>query len=1424
MEVIDAMERFPVIVGEAEKTLDAMLLKRIPNIKETKPRKRKLVATVEKHKIEERLKKKSMNDTSRDDAIGSAQGSTLIMTIETNREAELAISAEANHSKQNAQKGNAELIEPALKNDSHDTRVLGPTETMNNPPLSTGIIESSMATNPFESAKALPVLSKPGSAIENSIPEKPIEPKKHKDVHVRNVGGPVFPEFSKVIKRSWLSADTPTLPNVSDHFVFQVHPDPRAKKGKLKLRQPLWERANSAKEKKPAGIVSTDDKETHDSSQKKPDAATESTLKKKRKSPKESAPWWNERWLASIVTGMGRYPILCRVEKAIAEFPEDPNGEGKPFQITNVVEGEKSKKKGKKEPNKSSAKTKTKNRPQMGLALTLKPLTRCVPPVEQIGQALSLPPTFTVLTFPSNDPPFIIPFTWAYERAHAWNTNDTVKLKFQDSKWYTGRIKALLPIAEYSASNRLDQHENTLHKLFHGLKKTNSSPTQILSSCIFKKANSSSSLIPSDDLKCVLNTLLEYYAKADEYRTTSGKGWPATEKVLNTTETFDSLFLNVMQSTLPIWDGVKVCWDDNTETNVSSWELSIATSKLAQPKSSIVDISAFLKNSRGGSVGFMYSLDESLRKKLVGILENFLDTRGDAAIFVSTVKESDAPAYYCFVPIGMCFQRILRRLKLHSLKEDDDKKTSGHPVTSNMLAHTSKRVCYYRHVSALISDLADIAQNCALYNMPDSPLVLSARAIYNELKKQISSVETRHIKDQEAKEQKQLSRHKSILLQEDLTTKPSSRGVQHAGIPPGAADRSAGAFATMDSPFESRLWRGWMEREMPDSLWSMVNSIRGVSSEDISGNALPKDREITSNHGLKVDKEVTDPGVLYRGKDAKYPEYDTIKSFEEPHWFPQSGDRILYSHALHSQFVKGHMACLTTQQCSLPQIPMPHNITPTPAGAGTTGHTESTWLVGTVVTVSAVFPVSPKSRDEYPIDFLTPILALRIKFDYFWNRSQIHTVFWRPCSFARAKEAHTPPSQTVYKAATCCVCNLSQARSWIRPAWTESRVFLGLTSHQEELSLRHVHVLPPSNPNVSPYNIPCGLPVQYIETISGCFDFLRERCIDGVPPDFLDSIACMTRLKSATDNCFSNGYRSSFITGSRDNIVEARTSSILNTTASVPQGIEGLFWRHYLAPWSLPTIDEHLSREVLPTRSACQPEKSPQHESTLPHPELTLDLIHRRLMKGWYRHIDALLNDIREGYASSALYLLTCPMGDNASIGIASMRKIAELLAHRESTPEDRAQLLSCRKPAAPLTHQTKSKVSNGAVNMFTNESRVSSNKPRANPKSRIETGTKLQGSLKARSKPKSSGPSKQPSRQRKRAPKKIKLNEPENHLLTRIVAVRKMYATALVCACDIKVAATALNLKNDANKETESRTKMSPFEQQRQLARRRIE
>jgi len=100
-----------------------------------------------------------------------------------------------------------------------------------------------------------------------------------------------------VIKHSWLSADAPTLPNVSDHFVFQVgdlvlyfpaghydflkvHPDPRAKKGKLKLRQPLWERANSAKEKKPAGIVSTDDKETHDSSQNKPDAATESTLTK----------------------------------------------------------------------------------------------------------------------------------------------------------------------------------------------------------------------------------------------------------------------------------------------------------------------------------------------------------------------------------------------------------------------------------------------------------------------------------------------------------------------------------------------------------------------------------------------------------------------------------------------------------------------------------------------------------------------------------------------------------------------------------------------------------------------------------------------------------------------------------------------------------------------------------------------------------------------------------------------------------------------------------------------------------------------------------------------------------------------------------------------------------------------------------------
>ncbi len=37
-------------------------------------------------------------------------------------------------------------------------------------------------------------------------------------------------------------------------------------------------------------------------------------------------------------------------------------------------------------------------------------------------------------------------------------------------------------------------------------------------------------------------------------------------------------------------------------------------------------------------------------------------------------------------------------------------------------------------------------------------------------------------------------------------------------------------------------------------------------------------------------------------------------------WVPQSGDAVLYSRFLHSEFIKGHQESLLTEQCNLPQF------------------------------------------------------------------------------------------------------------------------------------------------------------------------------------------------------------------------------------------------------------------------------------------------------------------------------------------------------------------------------------------------------------------------------------------------------------------------------------------------------------------------
>ena len=116
----------------------------------------------------------------------------------------------------------------------------------------------------------------------------------------------------------------------------------------------------------------------------------------------EGPEWCTQEWLQAMNEGTANYPILCRVEKSYAEFPPDP--------FTKVI-----KKNGSSDdaqvvwkPPKDPALLKQATGAPLRLALILRPLTPLVPPdADQASVSFALPPTFSVVTFPATQKPFM---------------------------------------------------------------------------------------------------------------------------------------------------------------------------------------------------------------------------------------------------------------------------------------------------------------------------------------------------------------------------------------------------------------------------------------------------------------------------------------------------------------------------------------------------------------------------------------------------------------------------------------------------------------------------------------------------------------------------------------------------------------------------------------------------------------------------------------------------------------------------------------------------------------------------------------------------------------------------------------------------------------------------------------------------------
>ena len=155
--------------------------------------------------------------------------------------------------------------------------------------------------------------------------------------------------------------------------------------------------------------------------------------KQEKKKKNSNKIWWTSEWISSVQSH-GRYPIICKVEEAVAEFPYNPKKK------------EEKNKKGKGNVSASLEKF----RPSVGLNVTLKPLAPILPPkqikIAPTGELFVeelihyFPPLFSVFVFPSHVPQFLIPFTWTIRQSLSLSEGDNVKILFNDGSSKSGVV------------------------------------------------------------------------------------------------------------------------------------------------------------------------------------------------------------------------------------------------------------------------------------------------------------------------------------------------------------------------------------------------------------------------------------------------------------------------------------------------------------------------------------------------------------------------------------------------------------------------------------------------------------------------------------------------------------------------------------------------------------------------------------------------------------------------------------------------------------------------------------------------------------------------------------------------------------------------------------------------------------------------
>jgi len=339
-------------------------------------------------------------------------------------------------------------------------------------------------------------------------------------------------------------------------------------------------------------------------------------------------------------------------------------------------------------------------------------------------------------------------------------------------------------------------------------------------------------------------------------------------------------------------------------------------------------------------------------------------------------------------------------------------------------------------------------------------------------------------------------------------------------------------------------------------------------------------------------------------------EFEHRSRFDTCRWIPQPGDKILYNAQMHLQFVSGHSLSLSDDHQILPIVaPEPYSLISQDGPASISPY----WMYGTITKVQPVFPKTLcKDDSNLSIDNNYPTLAIGIKFHYFWLSDREQVINWRPCGLfdpINAKSSCRDEDFTDYGKANekdtrdigslCPRCHLSYTLSFLLPAWSRE-------------SLRIIPPFPTSSLNTVN---PPGVIERIKISVAHSFEEIKKRCIEGVRVGTLDETSDIWLFERFMQtNHLPTRLQSIF-----DDLEEATVSNI-SRHGDADARLRSMNY--------FPSCSSKIVSEVN--------ERSPYHWQTMP---LCIELVHKRVMNGYYRSTYAILHDIFESLLSCSLMI-----------------------------------------------------------------------------------------------------------------------------------------------------------------------------------------